>query len=184
MIEGKRIVLRAFLSSDVPVWAGWFNDPAVTEHMNKGAFPVTESRQLEFLTRLSNSHSDVQLGIVARKDDQLIGSIGIHHIDWIHQHGSISLLLGNRDYWGKQFGAEAIGLMVSHAFLKMNLHRLNAGMWASNLAARSCFEKNGFRFEGTRLESYYHRTGYVDEWIFGLVRKDWDPDLSRNTDWG
>jgi len=50
-------------------------------------------------------------------------------------------LVGNRDYWAKHFGSEAVELIVSHAFLKVNLHRFNAGMWSSNLAARSCFEK-------------------------------------------
>ena len=184
MIEGKRIILRPLLPADAPIWAAWFNDPAVTEHMNKGTSPVTESRQVEFLAELSNSRSDVQFGIVVRRDSLLIGSIGIHQIDWIHRHGSISILLGNRDYWGKQFGTEAIGLVASHAFLKMNLHRLNAGMWSSNVVARSCFEKNGFQFEGARKENYFHRNGYVDELCFGLLKNDWDLHIAADTDWG
>ena len=174
MIEGKRIILRALLPSDVSIWSEWFNSPVVTENMNKGVFPNTETRQLDFLNQLSASRYDIQFGIVVRKGDKLIGTIGIHDIDWIHRNGSISLLVGNRDYWGKHFGSEAVELIVSHAFLKVNLHRLNAGMWSSNLAARSCFEENGFIFEGTRPELYYHRTGYVDGWIFGLLKRDWE----------
>ena len=181
MIEGKRITLRPLFPSDVSLWADWFNDPVVTEHMNKGAFPNTQARQVEFLENLSSSSRDVQYGIVIKKSDKLVGTIGIHNIDWIHRRGSISLLVGNRDYWGQNLGAEAVEMLVSHAFLKMNLHRLDAGMWSSNIAARRCFEKNGFLFEGTRSEYYYPRTGYVDKWVFGLLKPDWESrDSSRN----
>ena len=46
-----------------------------------------------------------------KKSDKLVGTIGIHNIDWIHRRGSISLLIGNRDYWGQNLGAEAVEML-------------------------------------------------------------------------
>ena len=174
MIEGRTIYLRALTPVDIPVWASWFNDPDVTEHMNKGAFPNTETAQAEFLAQLSKSKTDVQFAIVTKEDGRLVGTIGIHKIDWIHRHGSISILVGDKAYWGRSIGTEAIELIVRHGFTKLNLHRLSAGMWASNEGSRRSFEKNGFHVEGTLRESFFGRGSYVDEYVMGLLKREWE----------
>ncbi len=174
MIEGRTIYLRPLSPSDIPVWAAWFNDPNVTEHMNKGAVPNTETAQAEFLAQLARSKTDVQFAIVAKGEDCLIGTIGIHKIDWIHRHGSISILVGDKAYWGRNIGTEAVELIVRHTFTKLNLHRLTAGMWSSNPGSRACFEKNGFLLEGTLRESFFRNGLYVDEHVMGLLRSEWE----------
>ena len=179
MIEGKTIFLRPLTTEDIPVWAAWFNDPEVTEHMNKGMFPVAEHSQLEFFQGLSQSRTDVQLGIVLKEDNLLIGTIGIHKIDWIHRHGAISIVLGAKQSWGRGLATEAVGSIIRHAFTKLNLHRLTAGMWGSNIRSRACFEKNGFTLEGTLRESFFYRDSYVDEWILGLLRSEWAAAQSK-----
>ena len=173
ILETERTCLRAFTKTDVPVWYQWFNDPEVTEHMNKGGRPNTEVSQEDFLRKLSDSGSDVQFAIVDKDSDELIGAIGIHKVDWVHRHGDISVVLGNRKYWGKGVGAEAIGAVVRHAFTKLNFHKLTAGMWSVNSFSRKAFEKNGFRQEGQIREQYYYKDGYVDEIRLGLLRVDW-----------
>jgi len=172
VIHGKKVYLRPFSPDDIPVWAKWFNDLSVVEHMNKGVFPNTEEQQSRFLRNLGKSRTDVQFAIVLQDKDVLIGTAGIHKIDWIHRHGSISLMIGDKRYWGSGLGTEAIGLAVKHAFTKLNLHRLTSGMWSSNLAARKSFEKNGFLLEGTLKDSYFYKDRYVDEWVLGLVREE------------
>jgi RimJ/RimL family protein N-acetyltransferase len=64
--------------------------------------------------------------------------------------------------------------MVAHAFEKLNLHKVTAGMWASNVGSRRAFEKNGFRLEGTLRESFWAGDRFVDEWRLGLLRSEWE----------
>ncbi|MBI3126017.1 MAG: GNAT family N-acetyltransferase [Candidatus Tectomicrobia bacterium] len=174
LLEGGKVFLRALTRADIPVWHAWFNSAEVTEHLNKGAFPVTEEAQADYLAHLSKSRADVQLGIGAKEGGQLIGVIGIHKIDWVHRHGDISIVIGDSRWWGKGAATEAIGLMVRHGFEKLNLHKLTAGMWATNEGSRRGFERNGFVLEGTLRQSYFHKTGYVDEWRLGLLRAEWE----------
>jgi diamine N-acetyltransferase len=47
-------------------------------------------------------------------------------------------------------------------------------MWGSNMGSRACFEKNGFKLEGTLRESFFYRGTYVDEYILGLLRREWE----------
>lgn len=172
--EGGRIFLRALSRADVPAWHAWFNSAEVTEHLNKGVFPVTAEAQVAYLESLSNSRSDVQLGIATKDTGELIGIIGIHKIDWLHRRGDISIVIGSKAHWGKGLAAEAVGLMVEHAFEKLNLHKVTAGMWSSNMGSMRSFEKNGFVLEGTLRENFFYKTGYVDELRLGLLRRDWE----------
>lgn len=174
LCEGKRIGLRVLCEADISLWHAWFNDPAVTEHMNKGAFPVSAVSQEEHLQRISRSTTDVQLAIVSKESDTLIGIIGIHKIDWLHRHGDVSIVIGDPACWGQGKAAEAIALIVRHAFAKLNLHKLTAGMWSSNQSSRRCFEKNGFVHEGTVRQQFFFKDRFVDEIRLGLLRSEWE----------
>lgn len=174
MMEGKRIYLRPFVKSDIPIWFEWFNDPLITEHMNKGVFPNTELAQEAYFNYLSKSKNDVQLAIILKENDSLIGIIGIHKIDWIHRHGDVSIVIGDRKQRSKGLATEAIALIVKHAFTKMNLRKLTAGMPSSNEASRKCFERNGFMLEGTRRQHFFYNGTYVDIHMLGLLREEWE----------
>jgi len=178
-IDGKNIYLREFTKDDIPVWYSFFNDANITEYMNKGAFPNTYAVQEDHLTYLSKSKNDVQLAVVLKKNDMLIGIVGIHKIDWIHRHGDVSIVIGNQAQWGKGIATEAISLIVKHGFTKLNLHKLTAGMWASNIDAKRCFEKVGFIEEGKIREQFFYKNNYVDEYRLGLLRKDWETRSER-----
>ena len=179
-INGEKIYFRALNKGDIPVWFDWFNDPIITENMNKGAFPNTGVAQEEYLSYLSRSNNDVQLAIILKENDSLIGVVGVHKLDWIHRHGDLSILIGDRTCWRKGIATEAISLIVQHAFGKLNLYKLTAGMWSSNVSCKTCFEKNGFVLEGTVRKQFYHKNSYVDEYRLGLLKEDWEAQSTQN----
>ena len=173
-LEGKRIYLRSFCKADIPIWFDWFNDPHITAYMNKGIFPNTELIQEEHFNFISKSKNDLQLAIILKEHDQLIGTIGIHEIDWIHRQGDVSILIADKSQWGNRIATEAISLIVQHAFIKMNLKRLTAGMAVKNEGAKKCFENNNFILEGTRRKHRFCQGEYVDIYLLGLLREEWE----------
>jgi len=173
-LEGERIVLRALSTDDISSWYAWFNSGKVTENINKGVFPNSRESQADYLRALSKSQTDLQLAITLKEGSELIGVIGIHKIDWLHRRGDISIVIGNEKAWGRGLATEAIEMMVRHGFEKLNLHKITAGMWATNEGSRRSFEKNGFVLEGTLKENYFFKTSYVDEYRLGIIRKDWE----------
>jgi len=172
-LEDENIYLRPFTRGDVPIWVSWFNDPKVTRYMNKGMVPLTEEDQLDHLKKLEDDKKNIQLAIVEKENNRLVGSIGLHNIDWLHRTGSVSVLVGDRTSWGRGYGAAAISLIVAHAFWKLNLNKVNAGMWANNRASEESFKKNGFVLEGRRAQQYFCDGAYVDELNYGLLRSSW-----------
>ena len=178
-IEGKKIYLRPFTKSDISIWFDWFNDPLITEYMNKGVFPNTESAQEEYFKSLLKRKRDVQLAIVLKESEALIGIVGIHKIDWVHRHGDVSILIGDKKLWGRGIAKETVGLVVRHAFKKMNLNRLTSGMSGLNIGSKKCFEENGFILEGTKRKHFCYNGRYVDEYMLGLLREEWEKKTAR-----
>ncbi len=173
-LVGKKIYLRALSKSDIPVWHDWFNDPIATQYMNKGIFPNTEFNQEEYFSYLAKSENDIQLVIALKEDDSLVGLVGIHKIDWIHRHGEISIVIGEKKQWGKGIATEAISLLTRHAFIKMNLRRLTAGMPKVNSASKKCFVNNGFIVEGTLRKHFFYNGQYVDVYVVGFLKEEWE----------
>lgn len=169
-IDGKRVVLRPLVKEDAATVCAWFNDPEVTASMNKGHYPNTPELQEKRILAQMGDPENLQLGIVDRSSGKLVGTIGLHKISWIHRTADISIVIGEKDGRGKGLGREAIGLLAGHAFRKMNLNKLTAGMWSSNKASQKCFVANGFRLEGRRRAQYFCRGRYVDDLNYGLLR--------------
>src|SRR4030042_3787654 len=103
-IKGKKIYLRLFKESDIRKWYKWFNDEEATCWMDKRRFPNTPEKQKEFLKRINNSDTDIQLAIINRKNDVLIGTVGLHKIDIVHRNADISIIIGERTYHGRKLG--------------------------------------------------------------------------------
>jgi ribosomal-protein-alanine N-acetyltransferase len=172
-LETDRILLRSLERGDVPTWYEWFNDPGVTQFLNKGLFPNTPAAQVDFLDAISRSRADLQLAIVSKAEDELVGVIGLHNIDWVHRHGDMSIVVGNPKYWSKGLASEAIAAVGGHAFTKLNFHKVTAGVWEPNTACRRAFEKCGFVVEGTIREQFFWRDRHVNEIRLGLTRTEW-----------
>ena len=76
---------------------------------------------------------------------------------------------------GKGYGTESLHAVCDFAFTTGGLHRLTACVTAGNEASRRLLEKVGFIHEGTLRESYWLHQNWNDDWIFGLLKHDYQP---------
>jgi RimJ/RimL family protein N-acetyltransferase len=82
--------------------------------------------------------------------------------------------VGEREYWGRGYGTEAMRLVLQFAFQELNLHRVSLGVFAYNERAIRSYEKAGFRIEG-RLRQGIHRVNQRwDEVVMGILRSEWE----------
>ena len=165
--------LRPHVPDDVGPWSAWFNDPAVTRYLQHSAFPNTAELQLARLRNMYPSSTDLQLAIVDVASDTLVGTGGLHQIDALNRNADISIVVGNRDFWGKRLGREAVRLLVQHAFRRLNLHKLTAGMGEDNKASLRLFEDLGFTREALLREQLFREGRYHNEIRLGLLRAEW-----------
>lgn len=79
---------------------------------------------------------------------------------------------------GKGYGAESLYAVCDFAFTTGGLRRMTACVTAGNYASRRLLEKVGFVHEGTLRESYWLHQTWHDDWIFGLLKQEYQPPTS------
>lgn len=175
MIVGERVRLRAISRKDLPDFVTWLNDPEVGENITI-YYPLSNEQEekwfAEMLTHIVEEHP---LGIEARDQDdwKLIGNIGFINIDQHERSAEIGIFIGEKDYWGKGYGTEAMRLMVAYGFQNLNLNRIFLRVYETNQRGIHCYEKAGFQQEGRLRQAHFHKGMYIDVLMMSILKDEW-----------
>ena len=167
-ISGSRVILRAIERSDIPTFVRWFNDPEVTKHLQL-YLPMSLAQEERWFEKYLQDQQQHIFGIETL-DGKLIGNIGLENISWKDSHAELGIVIGEKDYWGKGYGTEAITTFLDFVFRQMNLHRVYLRVFEDNERAIRCYEECGFELEGRLRESHFSDGRYHDELIMGILR--------------
>ncbi len=111
--------------------------------------------------------------IRAIQEDRMIGYIQLFGLSWVHGDAWLGIGLGDRAYWGKGYGTDALRVMLRYVFTELNLRRVTLGVFAYNPRAIKAYEKAGFKEEG-RLRQYVLREGQRNDMVvMGALREEW-----------
>lgn len=105
--------------------------------------------------------------------DQAIGSIGLDEKIKVHGESFVGIGIGEPEFWGRGYGTEAMQLILTYAFMELNLHRVSLDVFDYNPRAIHSYEKAGFKHEG-RQRGVLLREGKRWDLIFmGILREEW-----------
>jgi RimJ/RimL family protein N-acetyltransferase len=186
-ITGDRIYLRAVVEEDLPYYFSWLDDQETTRYMQRGIYPNNMDEMQEYFQSMQRSKGGIHLAIIRKEypkyknipfntemwPEQHIGNITLLNIHPTFRSAEISIIIGDKQCRGNGYGTEAIKLLVDHAFTRMNLNRLQAGMVAKNGSSQGAFMNVGFQQEGILRQTYYCDGEYQDVVIMGLIKSDW-----------
>jgi RimJ/RimL family protein N-acetyltransferase len=114
------------------------------------------------------------------EDDRLIGDIGLDAVRGGHGDTFVGIGIGERDYWGKGYGTDAMRVVLRYAFIELNLHRVSLDVFEYNPRAVRSYEKAGFRHEG-RARGVLHRAGRRWDLIYmGILREEWEAQQKKD----
>lgn len=77
--------------------------------------------------------------------------------------------------WGHGYATEAARALLGWAFDTLDLNRVQAETDTRNAASARVLEKLGFVREGTLREDCVVNGEVSDSWVFGLIRREWEP---------
>jgi RimJ/RimL family protein N-acetyltransferase len=107
-------------------------------------------------------------------DEQVIGLIELQDIHWPAGDSFLGIGLGERDYWGKGYGSDALNIFLGYAFRQVGLRRVSLTVFEYNPRAIRTYEKAGFQHEG-RLRQALNRDGRRWDLLFmGILREEWE----------
>ena len=106
--------------------------------------------------------------------ENLIGFVGLSGLDWNQGDAWIGIGLGEREYWGKGYGTDAMQTLLCYAFTELNLRRVSLTVFDYNPRAIRSYEKCGFVMEGT-ARGVLHREGRRWDWHhMGILKEEWN----------
>jgi RimJ/RimL family protein N-acetyltransferase len=154
-------------------YLGWLNDPEINRYLESGIFPSTKDELEKFYQQVTNSRDQVILAIVDNETHQHIGNVKLGPINWVHRKATFGILIGDKQFWGRGIGEEATRLMIEYGFFRLNLRRIELGVYAEHEVAMRSYEKVGFRIEGRFRENMFHEGQYKDSLWMGLLRSEY-----------
>ena len=173
-IETARLLLRPLEVSDFEAVHVYARDPATSRFQPWG--PNSEDETREFLAKAQSSNQEpnakgVELAIVLRDLDRVIGSCGLHGRRLELREFEIGWTL-SPEFWRRGIGSEAVRAAVGCAFRDLKAHRLYAVIDPENTPSIGLAEKLGFRAEGLQRSDRLVRAEWRDSLIYGLLESD------------
>lgn len=135
----------------------------------------SEKKLKEFVEKGSEKQGDrnFRFSIRTIENDILIGSTGLWLLRETQGDAWLGIFLGEREYWGKGYGTDAMRLIVGYGFGELNLRRITLGLHAYNERALKSYQKVGFQLEGRgRGEGLRDGVRY-DGLYMGILREEW-----------
>lgn len=172
-IIGENIYLRGLQKSDLEGdYFDWLNDAEVTKFMDSGVFPNTMEKMEEFYRNTAMSSNNAIFAIVDKETDKHVGNIRLGPINWVTRISPLGIMIGNKEFWGRGYGTEAIRLVSDYAFKRLNLHKVFAGVGAVNQSSAKAFSKAGFEIEGQAKSQFFLDGEYHDLLYLGITKED------------
>ena len=175
MITGERVRLRAISRKDLPDFVTWLNDPQVGENLVI-YYPLSYEQEEKWFAEIQTHHVDEQplaIEIKLQNDWKLIGDIGFAVVDQHERSAELGIFIGEKQYWNKGYGTQAMSLMVAYGFQTLNLNRIFLRVFETNLRAIRCYEKAGFKQEGRLRQAHFSNGTYIDVLVMSILKEEW-----------
>ena len=174
MIRGRRAALRPVEERDYEAIRDWQNDPEVWWWQDyERSFSLADIAECEERAR-HEGHS-----FVIEVDGRAIGCIGLNSFRRRDRICSLYVFIGDREYWGKGYGVEAISTLLSYAFDHFDLHRVELWCLASNERAIRAYQKAGFVREATLPERSWKDGKWHDRVVMSVQRNGFKEALEE-----
>ena len=151
-LVGKKCYLSPIDINDAEKFTEWLNDLELTVNLTLYNSIINVESEKVFLENLSKEHN---YSIIDLETDELIGNCGFLEVDNLNQTGEVGIFIGNKSFWGKGYGTEALTLLLDYGFKALNLHNIQIRVYGYNKRAIKSYEKVGFKPIGIRRNALY-----------------------------
>lgn len=176
ILRGCRLTLTPFLPEQVhDRYLSWLSDPEVNRYsQRRNAGTVSAQSAQDYLSSLK---TDEAVLAVHCPEHGHVGNVKYGPIDRLNRRADISILMGERQVWGRGYGTEAIYLVSRHLFETENLNRVDAG--STNPAFLRAVAKLGWRTEGVLRQRVWLGDHFVDWTLVAQLQSE----FTRRPEW-
>ncbi len=167
-----QISLRPWHIDDLDTLVSIANNPNIAKYMaDVFPHPYTIENGKAFIGLTINDiktspPTAVRFAIIV--DGKPIGGIGLHlQSDIMRKNAEIGYWLAE-DYWGKGIVTCAINQIVKYGFENLDIVRIFARIYGTNIPSQKVVEKCGFKLEGKYDKTIFKNNEFLDELIYAI----------------
>jgi RimJ/RimL family protein N-acetyltransferase len=171
-LEAHTIAIRTPTKIDIASgeWSGWYNSYEVTKYNGHGIFPVSIDDEVRYIEEKMSRKDSLVFSVIEKKTGDLIGNAALQNIDLINRKSNIAITIGKPI--GISTAIEVYGLLLEHAFSRMNINRVGDATHARLESLVKMLSVLGFKEEGRFREYFLRDCVYSDAICFGILLKD------------
>ncbi|MFC2025557.1 GNAT family N-acetyltransferase [Chloroflexota bacterium] len=166
MIVANKVILREKRLADAWDNYTWATDPELAQLDAAPLVTSTFSQYLSnYINELRNPFLPSHQFAIDAPSGKHIGNCVFYNISEIREEAELGIMIGNRDYWDKGCGTDAVTTLVNHIFSQTNIRRIYLKTLELNSRAQKCFQKCSFTpyghlgqdgFNFVLMEIYYN----------------------------
>jgi RimJ/RimL family protein N-acetyltransferase len=166
-IRGESVALRPPQEEDVASAYAWDRDPELAAW--NGRSPINVSLGAARRDYLRRWRDRSVYTFIIEVDGEAVGMATLY--DFRRRSCELGIKIGNRAFWGRNIGTEAVSLLADYAFRDLNLTSVRGSTLAHNYRMQRVFEKCGFRRVGDgSIVSGYDSRRYTE--LFYELRRE------------
>ena len=169
--HSENISFRPLKEEHIPLVYKLHSLPEVAQ-FNTIGIPESEAKTAKILVQKIDEYDKTDMGwVLYDKEEEFIGEAGIRLSAERFKKGEISYsLLPN--HWNKGLGTELAKRLLEYCFNSLNLHRVEAGVAADNLASIRVLEKAGMLCEGRHQKILPLQQGWTDNFSYAILAEN------------
>ncbi len=174
-LETKRLVIRNPKLSDAKDITKNINNLNISKWLLVVPYPYKLKDAVSWIKGLKKKTKDeIRFVIELKENKEVIGGMGIHHINKFQGKCDIGYWLGEK-YWRQGYGSEALNEILKLIFNKLKLRRVEVEVFAKNPSSGKLFSKFGAQKEGYKRKAVKCKAdGKIkDAIMYGLLKEDW-----------
>ncbi len=153
----------------------WNNDPELNRldsalPFKEESFGAFKQRFEQLLYHPSMYSQDFEIHAA---DGTLIGVADVTNISEHNRHCSISMTFGDRNYWGRGYGRDAMAVLLTYCFDTLQMHRVMTQVLAHNDAWKRLVEGMGFIREGSARDFAFRDGVFWDKYDYAMLEQEW-----------
>ena len=170
-LAGVRVYLRPFCRGDLPHIQKWSND-AELRRLTGEVAPMSGAETKKWYEDLLADKDRMWFALVLKRGDLVIGEAGLLRMFRPWRNTDMTIIIGEKDAWGKGYGTETGHLLLDYAFRRLGFHRISVGVVGFNKRALRFWESLGFKKEGVERDEYYYDNEYSDGVMMSILEDE------------
>ena len=164
----NQVTLRDWKIEDAMIIPKLANNKNIWDNLrDEFPFPFHESDAINFLNKVQNNSSIFSKAI--EFNNSLVGCITIEIKDDIRRFSGVLGYWIGQEYWNKGIATSAIKQITDLAFNQLQIIRVCAKVFATNIGSIKALEKCGYIKEGYFSKAVYKNGQFYDQVLYAKI---------------